>query len=74
MTDREAEKWLEAKTADLTEHFDAVQILATYTDQDGTHCVKRGSGNWYARQGMAHEFIGSDQAQEIARQIKLTQE
>lgn len=74
MTDQEAGKWLESKTADLTEHFDAVQILASYTDEDGTHCVKRGAGNWYARQGMAQEFVNSEQAQLLAHEIHREEE
>ena len=55
--------------AKLGEHFDAVQILASWNDGGLSYCIKRGSGNWYARQGMAHEFINADMAQEQARQI-----
>lgn len=54
---------LVAKVAiDLGEHFDAVQILTCICDDEGTSNISRGSGNWFARQGMAHEFI----AQEVA--------
>ena len=54
----------------LTEHFDSVQILASWVDdQKQTHCVKWGDGNWYARQGMAHEFITEDKAREQAREL-----
>lgn len=34
-----------------------------------TNCMKRGAGLWHARQGMAHEFINEDMAQEQAVQI-----
>lgn len=53
---------LEVLTSELCEHFEAVQVLASYSDDAGTHFISRGSGNWYARQGMAHEFIQSEQA------------
>lgn len=69
MTDAEAETFLDHATAQLGEHFDAVQILASLNDAGGSICYKRGAGNWYARQGMAHEFINADIAQGAARQI-----
>lgn len=52
----------------LGEHFDAVQILASRMTEDAnndkaTHCVCKGVGNWYARKGMAMEFIEDDIAQ-----------
>jgi hypothetical protein len=69
MTDEEHERLLEDCASMLGEHFDAVQILACVTVGGLTKCVKRGTGNWYARQGMAHEFIEMEKAQEIAVQI-----
>lgn len=68
------EQILELAAAQLGEHFDVVQILAsTHLDGGGTRCVKRGVGNWYARQGMAHEFIenniAEDQACAIAERL-----
>jgi hypothetical protein len=62
-------KLLEAAAAALAEHFDAVQILATSQEEGTTHSFYRGQGNWYARQGLAHEFINSDIAQDAAVQI-----
>lgn len=44
----------------LGEHFDAVQIMATKTTDDGdggTMNIILGSGNWFARYGMARMFI-----------------
>jgi hypothetical protein len=69
MTTEDVEKLLEETAAKLGEHFDAVQIFATWNTDGLTMVSKRGVGNWYARQGMAHEFITSDIAQDSARQI-----
>jgi hypothetical protein len=75
MTREEMEEFVERTTDQLGEHFDAVQILVSGpASEGGTFRISRGSGNWYARQGMAHEFIAMDRAQEqaneIARQLK----
>lgn len=56
----------------LFEHCDAVQIMVSYNEEGTTHLLNKGAGNWYARQGMAHEFIGTNQAQNIAHEIALT--
>jgi hypothetical protein len=69
MSGDEAEKMLEEVTAKLGEHFDAVQILATWNEDGVTKLTNRGAGNWYARQGMAHQFITTDIAQDQAFQI-----
>lgn len=69
MTGEESEKLLEKAARELGEHFDAVQILATWNEKGLTYCSKRGAGNWYARQDMAHEFIQQDIAQEHANRI-----
>lgn len=59
----------------LMEHCDAVQVMLTFPSPDGkTRGKVNGRGNWYARQGMAHEFISRDQACEIANAIAETQE
>ena len=62
----------------LMEHFDAVQILATVVSERGTELVAIGSGNWYARRGMAEEFINRDravtEANELAEAIQSSQE
>ena len=57
MTDKEGIKLIDSHVAALMEHFDAVQIFATKSDGEGTEDWMRGGGNWYARQGLAHEFI-----------------
>ena len=46
----------------LMEHFDAVQVLVSVCTDQGTESVFLGEGNWFARQGMAHDFITKDKA------------
>ena len=53
----------------LSEYFDTVQILVSNTTDLGTEHVFLGSGNWYARQGMAHDFINKDRAQTEAHEL-----
>lgn len=49
--------------ARLTEHFDAVQILATWVLPNGnTEGTIRGTGNYCARIGLAKEFLDKDTA------------
>ncbi len=68
---------VDAAVQALMEHFGAVQILASFEDDQGqTINVYSGGGNWFARQGMAHDFIQKDQAHtngsEIARALPST--
>lgn len=53
----------------LMEHFEAVQVLVSISTPNGTEFVKLGAGNWFARQGMAHDFIDCDRAQTEAREL-----
>jgi hypothetical protein len=53
----------------LHEHCDAVQVLASWSEDGCTHFRHVGSGNWYARQGMAQSFQKIDTAQENAQEI-----
>ena len=69
MTAEEAEKLCEEFAAKLGEHFEAVQILVTWSEDGLSMCTKRGTGNWYARMGMAREFLICDQAQTNADEI-----
>lgn len=69
MTNPDAEKLLEQFAAKIGEHFDCVQVLVSWTENGHTKGLKKGVGNWYARQGLAHEFINEDVAQENARQL-----
>ena len=69
MTPEEAEEFITKAVDLLGDHFEAVQVMVSWNEQGETRCLKRGGGNWYARQGMAHEFINEDAAQETAYQI-----
>lgn len=70
MTDDQKNEVLERHVRELAEIFDSVQILASTLNSDTTtSCHKRGSGNWYARQGMAHEFIQLSIAEDAAVKI-----
>jgi hypothetical protein len=67
MTREEAEKLIQTTAQNLAEHFDAVQILVSWTEEGATFHTKRGCGNWYARQGMCHAFVQEDIANDNAR-------
>jgi len=70
MTGQEKLAILERHVAELAEIYDCVQVLATgLNPNNSTFCHKRGSGNWYARQGMAHEFIQENIADDAATLI-----
>ncbi len=69
MTPSEMENIVISHVHALMEHFEAVQILASITTQNGTEFVNLGAGNWFARQGMAHDFIGRDSAHTSAHEI-----
>lgn len=70
MTSEERTKIVERHVAELSEIYDAVQILGTWLNENGETCgQKRGSGNWYARQGMAREFLEQDSAELSAKAI-----
>jgi hypothetical protein len=63
----------------LSEHFDAVQILACTLKPDGaTRSLKRGTGLWPARTGMAHAFLdqakADDQAWAVVCELKQKEE
>lgn len=65
----ELERIVDDSLARLAEHFEVVEIFASRVEPDGTRCIKRGMGNWYARQGMAQEFIGLTRADEIVERM-----
>jgi hypothetical protein len=69
MSNAEANQMLLEVSSKLGEHFDSVQILASWNEEAITACSFVGCGNWYARQGMAKEFLEQDQAQLIGREV-----
>lgn len=70
MTKEEAERFLDRHLEELAEHFEAVQILVTDSDKDGTLYIARGKGNFYARKGLAQQFIDNDHHNDAAQSIK----
>lgn len=64
MEDKEAEMFLEKAVNGLMEHFDAVQILVTWTDENdgGTFGKTWGAGNHYARIALMREYLKRDVA------------
>lgn len=81
MTGNEAKALLDVVLAQVGEHFDAVQIHASWVWDDGsggTSCVHRGTGNFYARESMAREYVeqnkARDSAEFIAQEMKKEDE
>ncbi len=74
MTDPDLNDLMDSHLEALGEHFDAVQIMCTTYDSEGTSVFTRGLGNHYARVGMAHYFLEKntheDSAERIASKIK----
>lgn len=67
MTNEQRLVILEKHVAELSEIYDSVQVLGSFlTSENRTICQKRGSGNFYARQGMAREFIEENIAEDTA--------
>lgn len=69
MMNTENEKIIAEAAQKLGEHFDHVQVLVTWEEQGVSKSCFKGAGNWYARQGLAHEFINSDIARDAAKEI-----
>lgn len=53
----------------ISEYAENVQIMVTWNQEGLTHRYFTGAGNWYSRQGLAHEFINQDIAQTNAKEI-----
>jgi hypothetical protein len=74
MTDEELTELVDQKVAELCEHFDSVQILVSWPSDKGNGNTKdyfSGRGNWYARTGMAHDFLNRDRGMVMAKEIKI---
>lgn len=70
MTEEETIKIVEKAVCDLREFFPHVQVLVSWRAEDeGTSALFRGKGNWYARVGMAREFLTRDESQTTAKEI-----
>lgn len=69
ITDKEL---VDRATEVLGEHFDEVVILVSRMTQDGKGFTERifvGKGNWFARKGMARDFLDRDDKLEAATMI-----
>jgi hypothetical protein len=75
VTREQAIELLNAHAARLSEHFDAVLVVASYMETDGTWtAVSAGEGSWYARLGMAAQFVEQARAEGIANEIARCRE
>lgn len=70
MDDEEARRLLRCALSQLSEHFDGVQIMASWQSREGTHFGAEGSGNWYLRQGMARMWVERDVAETNADKLR----
>ena len=68
----EMEKLLETSISVLMEHFEAVQILVSRSTPEETQSIFSGRGNWFARQGMAREFITENESRTMANELSET--
>lgn len=67
MTKEEREKIVEKHLSALMEVMDSVQILGSWQEEErGTSKIIMGRGDWYARVGLAHQFIKDDQNEDMA--------
>jgi len=69
MTGEEADELVSRITAQLHEHFEAVQILVSWNEEGESKAFNHGAGSWYARIGMAREFLIFDEAHIKAREL-----
>lgn len=61
MNEKLLEEMLDKSVNSLMEHFEAVQILVTWRDEQGTTYSKTwGAGNHYARIGLMREYLKRD--------------
>jgi hypothetical protein len=73
MTTEDKTQLLASAVAKLSEHFDAVEIVAAYLEPDGnTQPYFYGSGLWHARIGLCQEFVDRDRQKDQA--ISIAQE
>lgn len=76
MTRQERQKIVDECLTKLGEHFDAVQVLACWQQEDGsgsTNQIYSGRGVWHARLGMTQHFQdickSDDLSSDIARKL-----
>ncbi len=67
---KQFQKLLRVAASTLGEHFNSVQIHASVISEGMTASFHDGSGDWFARQGLAHLFIETEQAETNAIEIQ----
>lgn len=72
MTQPEAEQILKGVVHLLGEHFEAAQLMVTWREGEDTSRLYSGTGNWYARMGLAQEFISNDKSCDLAHELGQT--
>lgn len=74
MTPDEQQDFIQKHAGQIAEHFDCIQILASrLNDRGDTEVVAMGSGNWYARLGMAREMLDRETAR-TQRKVMMDEE
>ena len=56
------QKFLDAKAAEIAEHYDTVEIIVTRHENQSTLSRSRGVGNWHARYASAKEYVAKCEA------------
>lgn len=69
MSESEIIYLIERCAALIGEHGNVQILVSIPVDKGGTKGIKRGCGDWYARQGLAQEFIQQDRAQNIGEEV-----
>jgi len=69
MTSDKAMELLKKHASELGEHFDAVEILATWREGEATLANHFGQGNHYARMGLAREMLDDEDARRIGQRV-----
>lgn len=74
-TEQQIEQIVQRFLAEIGEYADSVQVLASYMEPGGrsSFCYKKGTGNVYARIGMAREYLLQDQADTFSQQVWTTE-
>lgn len=70
-TEEQRQRTIDECIARLMEFGEAVQILLTWREPStgNTFNIYDGRGNWYARTGMAHDFLQQDKARTNAHEM-----
>jgi uncharacterized protein YciW len=62
-------KLVDRAVATLQEHCSSVHVMVSVQQDGCTRSIHRGAGDYYARLGLAHEFIDTTKQQDSAAHI-----